>query len=134
MLSKLSDFTELECHIESSSLTFREAIIDYYAVLGERLGFEVRRNASVIKHGVNLGKLDLMWLEPNIIFCVEFGSFEEILKHLWRIQEYDPENAVLVLSSKSACKPADVKKTVENSSLKDKVIVLDVSEKKVTHP
>ncbi|MFH1788734.1 MAG: hypothetical protein ABH834_05095 [Candidatus Altiarchaeota archaeon] len=134
MLSKISDFTGLESHVKSCGLPFKEAVIDYYAVLGERLGFNVRKGASVIKYGVNLGKLDLVWLEPNIVFCLEFGSIEEMLAHLWRIQEHSPEQAVFVLSSKSGCKPSDVKRIVENSSLKDKAVILDVSEKKVAYP
>ena len=138
MIETVSNFTELEGHVKTCKLPFKEAVIDYYRVLGERLGFTVRKDSSVIKNGLAFGKFSLVWVEPNTVFCLEFGAFEEIFKHLWRVLEHQPDKAVFLLSSGSQCKPDAVEKIIRNSpiiaGLKDKVIVLDVSEKKVVYP
>jgi hypothetical protein len=77
----------------------------------------------------------MIWLEPNIAFAAEFGNLEEIYKHLWRILEYSPNMAVLILSSKSACKADEVMKIIEKSQLigdrKNIFLVLDITDKKV---
>lgn len=135
MIQDLVNFQELENYVKNSELKYREAIIEYYKELGERLGFTVRENSSVIRNGINFGKIDLVWVEPNITFTVEFGNLEEILKHLWRILEFSPKISVLILSSKSACKSEDVVKIIERSKLmggnRGIFLVLDVTEKRV---
>ena len=119
------------------NLNYRDAIISYYKTLGENLGFTVRENPSIIKHGINFGRINMIWLEPNVTITVEFGNFENILGHLWRILEYSPELAVLVLSSKSGCKASDVAKLVEQSELLEnkqkKFLIIDVTDKKVVY-
>ncbi|MEA3255143.1 MAG: hypothetical protein U9Q22_04860 [Candidatus Altiarchaeota archaeon] len=135
MIDELTDFQGLDEFIKNSELNYREALIDYYKTLGEGLGFTVRKNSSVIRNGINFGRIDLIWVEPNITFTVEFGNIEEILKHLWKIMEFSPQISVLILSSKSACKPGDAVKIIEKSKLiegtQDVFLVLDVTEKKV---
>lgn len=135
MIDELKKFEELEEHIKNSGLKYGEAILDYYKNLGERLGFTVRENSSVIKNGVNSGRLDVIWLEPNIAFVVEFGRFEDILKHLWKIVEFSPSLAVLLLSSKSECRAEKVSELVEKSGItreiRDRFLIIDVTEKKV---
>ena len=125
-------------HVKSCGLPFREAVIDYFKSLGEKLGFTTRASSTVIKYGVNFGKADLVWVEPNIIFFIEFGPLEDVLKHLWKTLEASPENAVFLLSSASQCKPEQVRKIVENSEalegVRDKIILLDVSGGKVVYP
>lgn len=131
----ISDFEALAEYVESSDLSYREAVIDFYRELGEKHKFTVRKDSSVIRYGVNLGKLDLIWLEPNITFTIEFGSFEEILKHLWRIIEFSPSLSVLLLSSKSGCRAADVSKLIKNSPLlapmNGRFMILDLTEEEV---
>lgn len=135
MKELISDFDALAEHVESSDSPYREAVIEFYRRLGEKQNFSVRKDSSVIKYGVNLGKLDLIWLEPNITFTIEFGGFDEILKHLWRIVEYSPSLSVLLLSSKSGCKAADVSKLIKNSpllgSMRDRFMILDLTEEEV---
>jgi hypothetical protein len=110
-------------------------VIEYFQELGEKNKFTVRKDSSVIKYGINLGKLDLIWLEPNITFTIEFGGFKEILKHLWCIIEFSPSLSVLLLSSKSGCRAADVAKLIKNSpllaSMKDRFMILDLTEEEL---
>lgn len=135
MIDELTDFEGLDEFISNSELKYREALISYYKILGEGLGFTIRENSSVIRNGINFGRIDLVWVEPNITFTVEFGNIEEVLKHLWRTMEFSPTISVLILSSKSACKPGDVVKIIEKSKLveenRDIFLVLDVTERKV---
>jgi len=136
MIEELSDLQALDDHVrKSAGLKFREAILRYYRDLGESLGYTVRENASIIKNGVNFGRMDMIWLEPNVVFAAEFGNPEEIYKHLWKILEYSPAMAVLILSSKSACKADEVAKIIEKSPLvgekRNIFLILDVTDKKV---
>jgi hypothetical protein len=135
ILKEVTDLNSLDRYLKSSGMKFREAILRYYKELGEKLGYTVRENASIIKNGVNYGKIDMIWLEPNIVFINEFGNLEEIYKHLWKVLEYMPNDAVFLLSSKSSCKAEDVDKIVEKSSLvgekKNIFLIMDVTDKKV---
>lgn len=135
MIEELTKFDELDDYVKNSDLKFREAIISYYKELGEKLGFTVRENSSVIQNGINFGKIDLIWIEPNITFTTEFGNFGDILKHLWRILEFSPKISVLILSSNSSCKAEDIVKIIEKSKLvegyRNIFLVLDITEKKV---
>ncbi len=135
MITEITDLNSLDRYVKTSGLKFREAILRYYKELGEKLGYSVRENASIIKNGVNYGKIDLIWLEPNIAFITEFGNLEEIYKHLWKILEYSPNQAVFLLSSKSSCKAEDADKIIERSGLigekKNIFLLMDVTDKKV---
>src|SRR3989338_5643688 len=108
MIDAITNFSEIESFLKKSNLGLKEALIKYYENLGEQMGFTVRRNFTVIKNSINLGRLDLVWVEPNVVFCFEFGNFDEILKHFWKVLEFEPKMAVILLSSKSQCKPAAV--------------------------
>lgn len=140
MRDVLSDFAGLRSYmkVKPAGLSFKEGLLGYYESLGLKYGFTVRRNAPVVKHGINLGRMDLVWIEPNTVFALEFGNFDELLKSLWKITEFKPELAILVLSSKSQCKPAYaaelIKKTPILADLKGKFLVLDVGEEKVAYP
>ncbi|MBN2014642.1 MAG: hypothetical protein JW778_05635 [Candidatus Altiarchaeota archaeon] len=135
MRDNIADFEGLAEHVEKSGLNYREAILDFYKNLGEKSGFTVRRDSSIIRYGLNLGRMDLIWIEPNITFTIEFGSLDEILKHLWRILEFSPSLAVLLLSSKSGCKATDVLKLINSSPLlepmKKKFLILDLTEEEI---
>lgn len=135
MRDVIADFEGLMTYVEGSELNYREAVLDFYKNLGEKHGFTVRKDSTVIRYGLNLGRMDLIWVEPNITFTIEFGSLDEILKHLWRVLEFSPSLAVLLLSSKSGCKAADVLKLIKNSPLladmKEKFLVLDLTEEEV---
>jgi len=115
-LKEITDLASLNRYVKSSGLKMREAILRFYRELGEKSGYTVRENAPIIKNGINYGKIDLIWLEPNIAFITEFGNFEEIYKHLWKILEYSPNKAVLLMSSKSSCRAEDVDKVIENQA------------------
>ncbi len=133
MIEKLTNFDEIEAYKDESGLGFKEALIGYFTNLGENLGFTTRANFSVIRHGVGLGKADLIWVEPNIIFFTEFGNFDEILKPLWKTVELEPALSVLILSSNSSCSPSQVKTLIDKSKvLKDirkRFLILDISKK-----
>jgi len=135
LIDEIADFQKLDGSIKASKLKYREAVIDHYKRLGESRGYSVRENAQVIRNKVNLGRLDLAWLEPNIIFALEFGSTEEIYRHLWKILEVSPSMAALILSSKSGCRPKEINKLIDNSGLlkekRDIFLIIDISEKKV---
>jgi hypothetical protein len=135
ILKEITDLNSLDRYAKSSGMKLRDSILRYYKELGEKLGYTVRENASIIKNGVNYGKVDMIWLEPNIVFINEFGGLEEIYKHLWKILEYSPNHAVFLLSSKSSCKAEEVDKIVEKSSLvsekKQIFLLMDVSDKKI---
>jgi hypothetical protein len=132
---EITNFHSLENYTKTSSLKFRESVIAYYKKLGEEKGFSVRENFSIIKNGANFGKLELLWLEPNIIFTTEFGNIEEIYKHLWKIMEYKPNLAVLILSSKAGCKADDVAKIIEKSNItgdkKNIFLLMDITERRI---
>ncbi|RLI91215.1 MAG: hypothetical protein DRO94_04480 [Candidatus Altiarchaeales archaeon] len=135
IIELISDFDKLDEYIRNSNLRYREAIINFYKELGEKLGFTVRESTSIIKHGVNFGKIDLIWVEPNITFTVEFGNFDNLLGHLFRILEFSPNLAVLVLSSNSSIRIENVSNLIHRSRLienmREKIIILDVGAKKV---
>lgn len=131
-IPELEKFSKMEKFLEESELSYKEAILQYYKNLGENLGFTCRENFSVIKHALNLGKLDLLWVEPKVTFTLEFSSMEKLFQELVKISEFSPQLAVLVLSSNSTnCKPKDVSKFIPESSLfsQEKFLVLDLAEK-----
>ena len=132
---EITNFQNLENYTKTNPQKFRDAVIAYYKKLGEEKGFTVRENFSIIKNGTNFGKLELLWLEPNVIFTTEFGNIEEIYKHLWKMLEAKPSIAVLILGSRSGCKPQEVSKLIDNSDIlkekRDIFLVIDISEKKV---
>lgn len=134
MIAEITDYISLEKHLKNSKLRYRDAVLDYYKQLGNRLNYTVRENPSIIKNAVNYGKIDLIWLEPNITFTAEFGNLEEIYKHLWKIMEYSPNMAVLLLSSKAACRADEVAKIVDGSQVLENkrniFLIMDLSERK----
>jgi len=141
MIDKISNFADLHKFVENSDFGLRDAIIEYYAKLGDDMGFTARKNALVVKRGFNLGKLDLVWIETNTLFCVEFGSFDNIYRRLWQVLEYKPNLTVIILSSKSGCRPDRVKELVAKSPLISELfdvgksfIILDVSSDAVVYP
>jgi hypothetical protein len=129
----LSDFTGLKEFIKKSGLGFREALIEYYRQAGEKHGFTVLKDSSVIKNAHNFGKVELMWVEPNVVFCYEFGLFEDIYRHLWKVMVLKPAVAVLLLSGNSQCSPQKVKELVSKTpQLKEiEFVVLDVTSGRV---
>lgn len=135
MIKDIRDFEGLDRHIKCSQHGLIRAVIEYYSNLGKRQGYTVRENATVISHGVNLGKIDLVWIEPDIVFVLEFNSVDNFLKNLWKIVEMNPELVVIVLSSKSNCKPGDVVKLIKNSEItkdiKENFMILDIGKKEV---
>ena len=129
MKELFSDFDGLKKHLKGSGLNFREALIDYYRQLGETQGFTALTGSSLIKNAVNYGKMDLVWVEPNVVFAAEFGLLDDVYKHLFRMMVASPGMAVLLLSGNSQCNPGRVKEIVEKTpQLKDiEFVILDVS-------
>ncbi len=101
MIELITKFDELKEYVKGSRLAFKEAIIRYYKEVGEKQGFTAVENSSVIKNTLNYGKVDLVWIEPNTIFCVEFGVLEDIYKHFFKLLQLKPGMTVLILSSNS---------------------------------
>jgi len=129
MIELITDLDGLRRFAKDSGLKFRDALIEYYRQVGEKQGFTVLKDSSVIKNAVNYGKVDLIWVEPNTVFCSEFGVLDDVYRHLWRIMVLKPSVAVLLLSGNSQCSPAKVKeiaaKTPELAGIE--FVVLDVT-------
>jgi len=130
-VTDLPDFSGLSEFIRESRLPYKDAVVEYIAKQGESRDFTVRKYSSVVKYGVNLGKVDVAWLEPNTHFHCEFAKVEDALTGIVQSLEAGAEKVVLVLSSKGAVKPAHVKALLEDSlilsSFKEKIIVADVA-------
>jgi|WetSurMetagenome_2_1015567.scaffolds.fasta_scaffold46782_3 hypothetical protein len=125
----LTDFAALKGHVKGSGLKYHDALVDYFKVVGERQGFTVMKDSTVIRGAHGFGKFDLVWVEPNVIFQSEFGVLDDIFRHLWRIMAFKPAVAVLLLSGMSQCSPRKVKELVDRSpQLKGiEFVILDVS-------
>ena len=135
MIELLTNFKELKDYAKkNSSLGFKEAIIRYYKELGEKQGFSAVESSSVIKNTVNYGKADLVWIEPNTVFCAEFGLLDDIYKHLFKLMQMKPSMTVFILSSNSKCAPERVKaildKTPELFDIKNKSLLIDIAAEK----
>lgn len=135
MIEDLVDFSELDAHVRDCGKPFREAVLDYIRVLGERQGFVVRENSSVIKYGLTLGKVDVAWVDVKTVFFCEFATLDKILADAWLAVEFNPEEVVFVLSGKSGAPPSAVGKLIEESelaqSLRGRTALVDVAEKTV---
>jgi hypothetical protein len=129
MRELLTDFAALKEHVKGSKLKFADALTEYFRMLGERQGFTVTADSSVIRNAYNFGRLDLVWVEPNIAFCHEFGAFDDIYRHLWRLMAFKPAVAVLLLSGNSQCSPQKVRELVaKTQELRGiEFVILDVT-------
>ena len=138
MIDLITKFDEIKEYSRKSKLSFREAIVRYYKEVGEKHGFTVVENSSVIRNVVNYGKVDLVWIEPNTVFCIEFGVLDDIYKHFFKVMQMKPSMAVFILSSNSKCNPEKVKeillKTEELKDIRDKSVILDITEGKKIYP
>ena len=138
MIDLISKFDEIREYTRKSKLSFRDAILKYYKELGEKQGFTVVENSSVIKNVVNYGKVDLVWIEPNTVFCIEFGVLEDIYRHLFKVVQMNPNMAVFILSSNSKCSPEKVReillKTDILEDIRSKSVILDITEGRKVYP
>ena len=138
MIELITKFDEIKEYARNSRLSFREAIIRYYKELGEKQGFTVVENSSVIRNTVNYGKVDLVWIEPNTVFCVEFGVLDDIYKHLFKVMQLKPGMVVFILSSNSKCSPEKVKdillRTEMLDGIRESTVILDITEGKTIQP
>lgn len=138
MIDLITKFDEIKEYARKSKLSFREAVVRYYKELGEKQGFTVVENSSVIKNAVNYGKVDLVWVEPNTVFCIEFGILDDIYKHFFKVMQMSPSMAVLILSSNSKCNPEKVKeillKTEELQNIRNNTVIVDITESKKIYP
>ncbi len=125
----ITDFKGLKAHVKASGLKFHDAVIDYYRTLGEKQGFTPLKDSTVIRNAHNFGKLDLVWAEPNVAFVSEFGLFDDIYRHLWRIMVHKPKMAVILLSGNSQCSPRKVRELVSRTPQLEGIdfLVLDVT-------
>jgi len=115
MKELFQDFESMKAFTKGSKLKFRDAILEYYRQVGEKQGFTVLKDSSVIAHAFNFGKVDLVWVEPNVVFTMEFGLLDDVYRHLWRIMTQKPAVAVLLLSGNSQCSPRKVKEIVSKT-------------------
>jgi len=109
----LSDFEGLAAYLKASDEGYLPALLSYYIKLGEGRGFTTVEGAQVISGSYDYGKVDLAWVEPNMMFCFEFGNLDDIYRHLFRFMVAAPSLGVLILSSKSKCKPQTVRDIIE---------------------
>ena len=138
MIELLINFKEMREYAKASKLAFKDAIVRYYKEVGERQGFTTSENSSVIRNTINYGKVDLVWIEPNTIFCLEFGVLEDIYKHFFKVMQMKPSMIVFILSGNSKCSPEKVKeilvKTPELEEIRKNAVIIDVTEGKRVYP
>jgi hypothetical protein len=115
MIDGITDAAALKKHVKESKLKFNEAIIDYYKSLGKKHGFTCLANSQAIANAVDYGRIELVWVEPNIVFMLEFGLPDDLYKHLFKAAVLKPAKAVLVLSTKSRCSPKKAKELIERT-------------------
>ena len=129
----LGDFEELKTYISKSSEKYLDALKDYYIKLGEKNGFTVSKNTSIIRKGVDFGKTDIAWVEINTIFAFEFGVLDDIYKHLFRLMAANAQVSILVLNSKSQCHPDKVESIIKGADfMKGKYVIVDISKETIT--
>lgn len=130
MIDILADVENLKKHVKQSKLPFKKAIIEYYKKLGESQGLEVVENTSIIKNGVDYGRIPLSWPDAEVSFNMEFTQIEEIQKHLALNLILNPKHIVMILNSNSDCKPKKVEEiielTPEYEKIKEKIILVDL--------
>ena len=133
MRELLTDFPALKAYLKKSNLKLRDGLVGYYAMVGEKQGFTIVKDASVVRNACNFGSVDLAWVEPNTVFCCEFALEDDIFKHLYRVMLLKPAIAVLLLSGNSKCSPKRVREIVDRTpELKGiEFIILDVTSGKL---
>jgi hypothetical protein len=133
MIELLTDFHGLKKFIKESDLKFKDALVEYYRRVGEEQGFTILKDSSVIKNAVNYGRVDLVWVESNTVFCSEFSLPDDIYRHLFRIMVLKPSIAVLLLSGASQLSPQRVKQIVGGTPQLEGIefVILDVSSGKI---
>ncbi|MFH0862960.1 MAG: hypothetical protein V1875_08030 [Candidatus Altiarchaeota archaeon] len=133
MKELLSDFAGLKAHLKECKMPFRGALIEYYRTLGEKQGFTALKDSSVIRNAYNFGRVDLVWVEPNVAFEMEFGLLDDIFRHMWKLMVLSPRMAVLLVSGNSKCSPQKVKELVSKTPQLSGIefVVIDVSGGKI---
>lgn len=89
---------------QKDSLNFFESVKEYFFDLGKRLGYDSRKNSSVLRNGINFSTVDIAWSSAEKIvagFEIEFGNKEELLSGIWKLIELEPQYAVLITSFKA---------------------------------
>lgn len=129
MIEEIKDMQSLRRHLRESKKNYQEAVVEHYQLLGQKHGFTTVKNPTIIADGLDFGKETLAWIEPDILFIMEFGNKKEIYRHLYNIASVKPAKTILLLSSKSSTKPAEVKDITKKSKLvKDlDITVVDLS-------
>ena len=130
MKELLTDFAGLNAYIKSSDKGYLDALRAYYKMVGEDAGFTVVIGAQIITNSVDFGKVDMAWVESNVLFAFEFGKSEDAYKHLFKFMVAKPALGVMITSSKSSLKPNKVKEMIEATDELSgiKIIDLDVGE------
>jgi hypothetical protein len=129
MKELFTDFSAMKEFAKKGGLRFQDALIEYFRQVGEKQGFTVSKDSSVIANAHDFGKMPLVWVEPNVVFCHEFGLLDDVYRHLWRILVLQPAVAVLILSGNSQCSPQKVKDIVSRTPQLKAVefVILDVT-------
>jgi len=114
-MDSLIDTTGLKAHVKASKLAYKDAVIDYFRLLGEKHGFTTLTNTPAIANATDYGRIDLVWVEPNIIFMSEFGIPEDPIQTPIQSHSPKPSKTVIILSSKSRCTPKKAKEIIEKT-------------------
>jgi len=137
MIDLITDFEGLQRHLDESSLSFKESIVDFYRIQGENQDLNPVTNASVVRYAMDYGRVPLVWSKPAVSFSMEFARLEDIYKHLFLNYLLEPETMVLLLDSKSRCSPESVRQILTNtplfSKLKENALILDLGENRVAY-
>jgi hypothetical protein len=121
MLQDVLSREKMQAFVAQERGALRDALLKYLAAAGEAQGATPRVNAPLVKYGVMLGRIGCVWVAERAVagFEIEFGNREDVLKALLKLAELAPQDAVLVVSSRSqfSLPPAEIKTYLQKSPL-----------------
>lgn len=106
LVREITSFGALQKFVDEhkENLNFFECIKQHYFELGKNLGYDSKKDSSVLRKGINFSNVELTWASTEKVlaaFEIEFGSKEEMLAGIWKLIELEPQYAVLITSSKA---------------------------------
>ena len=104
LVKELTDFKSLQDFVTANEGNLIDLTMGYYTMLGNDLGFRVKRMRLCQFENISLGSADLAWFDDEtlaVLFEFEFGSREEMLAAVAKLLLSKPELAVLITSSRA---------------------------------
>lgn len=104
LVKELTDFKSLQDFVTANEGNLIDLTLEYYTMLGNDLGFRVKRMHLCEFENIPLGNAELAWFDNDalaVLFEFEFGSKEEMLAAIVKLLLSKPELAVLITSSRA---------------------------------